>query len=427
MSGWRDTTLGELISVRHGWAFQGEFFASDGDEVVLTPGNFPIGGGLQFREGKERFYTGGYPPKFRLSPGNLLIVMTDLKQDAPILGSPAFVPSQPTVLHNQRLGLVQVKDGAELDVRFLYYLLLSDDSRRQLRATATGSTVRHTAPSRIYQVKARVPPLAEQSRIGGVLGAIDDLIENNRRRIALLEEMARAIYREWFVRFRYPGHKDFPLVDSAVGPIPDRWSVQPIGETFQVVLGGTPSRKKPEYWLDGTVPWVTSTRVNDLRVLKPSEFITVEALRSCNANVMPKRTTLIAITGATLGQVSALEIEACANQSVVGVFDPNGAFAEYLYLWFSTNIGSVVSHASGSAQQHINKGTVSSTRIPLPSADVSEQFKSIVAPTFDLIAGLLMKQDRLAALRDLLLPKLVTGQIDVSHVDLDALTEAAIG
>ena len=119
-TGWCATTLGELICVKHGWAFKGEYFTAEGDELVLTPGNFPIGGGLKIRPGKDRYYTGNYPPEFLLTPGDLLVVMTDLTQNAPILGSPAVVPSEPRMLHNQRLGLVTVKPGVDLDRRFLY-------------------------------------------------------------------------------------------------------------------------------------------------------------------------------------------------------------------------------------------------------------------------------------------------------------------
>lgn len=149
MSEWHQRTLGDLIHVKHGYAFKGEFFADDGEKLVLKPGNFPIGGGITLRPGKDAYYTGDYSPEFELTPGDLLVVMTDLTQAAPILGAPAFVPAKPVMLHNQRLGLVQVKPGVEVDRRFLYYAMLSDTSRRQIRATATGATVRQTAPERI--------------------------------------------------------------------------------------------------------------------------------------------------------------------------------------------------------------------------------------------------------------------------------------
>ena len=215
--------------------------------MVLKPGNFPIGGGITLRPGKDAYYTGDYPPEFELTPGDLLVVMTDLTQAAPILGAPAFVPAEPVMLHNQRLGLVQVKPGVEVDRRFLYYAMLSDTSRSQIRATATGATVRHTAPERIYRVKLGVPDLSTQRVIGDVLGSIDDLIANNRRRVEVLEEMARAIYREWFVKFRYPGHEDVPLVDSALGPIPEGWTWETIDDIVTLVKSTVdPSRSIPK-------------------------------------------------------------------------------------------------------------------------------------------------------------------------------------
>ena len=225
MSEWPTKTLGDLIHVKHGYAFKGEFFSQEGDRLVLKPGNFPVGGGIRLRPGKDDYYTGSYPPEFELSPGDMLVVMTDLTQAAPILGLPAFIPNEPVMLHNQRLGLVQIKPDVDLDTRFLYYSMLSDLSRSQIRATATGATVRHTAPERIYRVALRVPDLPVQRVVGEVLGSIDDLIENNRRRVEVLEEMARTIYREWFVKFRYPGHEDVPLVESVLGPIPEGWEV----------------------------------------------------------------------------------------------------------------------------------------------------------------------------------------------------------
>ena len=104
MSAWREVTLGELISVKHGYAFKGDYFASQGKEVVLTPGNFPVGGGLQFREGKERYYTGAYPPEFKLSPGQLLVVMTDLKRGCSNSRVSSFCPGSSTSATQPALG-----------------------------------------------------------------------------------------------------------------------------------------------------------------------------------------------------------------------------------------------------------------------------------------------------------------------------------
>jgi type I restriction enzyme S subunit len=269
-----------------------------------------------------------------------------------------------------------------------------------------------------------LPPITTQHKISAVLSAYDDLVENNNRRIKILEEMAQRIYREWFVDFRYPGHEGVPLADSAVGPIPTGWALSRIEDCCAVVLGGTPSRSIPEYWTDGTVPWCNSGLVNELRVIAPSELITEEALKRSATKMMPKGTTLIAITGATLGQVSLLEIDACANQSVVGVIPQTTPQREYLHLYITEMIGEIIGAASGGAQQHINKGVVSERLIPVPPHALEERFRTHVGPLFDQIGILLWAIASLRDARDLLLPRLVSGEIDVTDLDI-AMPEAA--
>jgi len=148
MSEWVEAEVGDLCSIKHGYAFKGEFFEDDGYFLVLSPGNFLAAGGLQLRDGKETFYSGDFSDEYLLEAGDMVIAMTDLKQEAPILGSVLRVPTSGRFLHNQRLGLIQdVADDVDRD--FLYYLLNDESIQWWLRATAPGSTVRHTAHQRI--------------------------------------------------------------------------------------------------------------------------------------------------------------------------------------------------------------------------------------------------------------------------------------
>jgi len=247
--GWKPTKLGRYFRIKHGWAFKGEFFADAGPYVLLTPGNFKEDGGLQGRGEREKYYTGDFPDEFLLKRGDFLVVMTDLTQNAPILGSPAIVPEDDRFLHNQRLGKIFELNEAELNKDFLYYLFNSAGVRAQIKASATGATVKHTAPERIYSVNVEVPPLSVQRRIAAILSAYDDLIDNNQRRIKILEEMARSLYREWFVNFRYPGHDKVPLVDSPLGKIPKGWEVKLVKNILSRRTAGTVYREadvKPE-------------------------------------------------------------------------------------------------------------------------------------------------------------------------------------
>ena len=305
-----------------------------------------------------------------------------------------------------------IPDKKKADLHFVKYSL--DLMKHKFLAVTRGATQDNLSLDKLLSFPLRMPPLFIQRRIGGILSAYDDLIENNQQRIKILEEMARSLYREWFVNFRFPGHDKVKMVPSLLGPIPQGWEVAKVGSVFKTLLGGTPSRAKAEYWQNGTVPWISSGKVNELRIIEPSEFITELALEKSAAKLMPRGTTVLAITGATLGQVSYLEIDSTANQSVVGIVDEADRFSEWLYLMFKERIHEIILHASGGAQQHINKEIVSDAQILIPPTKLADRFKYFVEPTFRQLATLMFKAQNLRRTRNLLLPRLLSGQVDLS-------------
>ncbi|NTU73558.1 restriction endonuclease subunit S [Candidatus Roizmanbacteria bacterium] len=404
MTKWHDCKLGDLLQIKHGFAFLGEHFGRSGTHVVLTPGNFHEEGGFKETIDKAKWYSGPIPIDYVLNEGDLIVAMTE--QAEGLLGSSALIPRSGIYLHNQRLGLVLVRDRKLTDQHFIYYLFNSKPVRQQIRASASGTKIRHTAPSRIADVNVSIPPLSEQKRIAGILSAYDDLIENCQRRIKILETMARDLYREWFVNFRFPGHENISLVPSALGDIPEGWEVKKVGDVFQTILGGTPSRNNPDYWEGGTIPWINSGKVNDLRIIEPSEFITSLALQKSSAKLMPKGTTVLAITGATLGQVSYLEIMTTANQSVVGIIDDSKLWSEWIYLTMCEKIKGIIMHACGGAQQHINKEIVNDVLVVMPSISIGKAFKKLISPFFNQIVTLLYQCKNLRQTSNILFPQL---------------------
>ena len=200
---WREVTLGDLINIKHGFAFKGSFFRVEPQgDILLTPGNFAIGGG--FKGGNLKYYDGEIPEGFVLQEGDLLVTMTDLSKQSDTLGYPAFVPANADgrrYLHNQRLGKIVANSSAKLDLRYIYYLMCSDEYRDEVLASATGTTVKHTSPGRIKQFRFSLPPLPEQHAIAHILGTLDDKIELNRGMNQTVEEMARALFKSWFVDF----------------------------------------------------------------------------------------------------------------------------------------------------------------------------------------------------------------------------------
>lgn len=305
--------------------------------------------------------------------------------------------------------LTWLKDFDErLCAEYLYYWILSYDGQKQIDAISKGTAQKAVPIALIKNLRIPLPPIDTQRRIAKCLSTYDDIIENNRRQIKLLEEAAQRLYKEWFVDLRFPGYEATPIVDG----LPEGWEKKAIGSAFHTVLGGTPSRDNAGYW-GGNINWINSGEINNLRIIKASELITEKGLTESATKLMPKHTTVLAITGATLGQVSYTEIETCANQSVVGIIDDSSMYSIYLYCYVLDHISLIIGKAIGGAQQHINKDVVNKFPIVLPAEVTIKHFNAIVAPIFDKIAALLFQNLGLTEARDRLLPKLMSGEMEI--------------
>ncbi|MGJ4139449.1 restriction endonuclease subunit S [Corynebacterium resistens] len=303
----------------------------------------------------------------------------------------------------------------ENDTRFLAYLLSTMNLRRlSSQAAQPGLSVRVLAKELL-----RVPPLAVQQRIASVIGSMDDLIENNRRRIEVLEEMARAIYREWFVKFRYPGHEDVPMVDSVLGPIPEGWEVVPASTLITV---------NPRIKLDKSVkhPFITmgdldegslSCRPSDVRAGgSGSKFELGDTLF---ARITP------CLQNGKTGLVQSLavgEVGMGSTEFIVLRGRLVGSAYTYCLARDEHFRGHAISSMSGaSGRQRVRNECFDSYLIAAPPGGLSDEFEDTAESLLLQAKVLFDESGRLGALRDALLPKLVTGQIDVSTLDLDAL------
>ncbi len=229
--------LSDYIKIKHGFAFKGEYFsAKPTPDVLVTPGNFTIGGG--FKADKFKYYKGSVPEGYILNEGDLVVTMTDLSVDADTLGYPAHIPKDNIrFLHNQRVGLVQKKKEG-IDFGYLYYLMCTRPYQKYVVSTASGSTVKHTSPDKITSYECDFPTLRTQNKIAEILGAYDAKIENNNKIIKNLETTAQTIFDEWFVKFRFPGHEKVKMIDSEMGKIPEGWSVKNVLDVVERVPSG---------------------------------------------------------------------------------------------------------------------------------------------------------------------------------------------
>ena len=299
-----------------------------------------------------------------------------------------------------------------VDVQYLVYYFHTREGQYKILANASQVGVpalaRATSTFRLIDIK--LPSLADQRRIASILSSLDRKIELNNKINADLEEMAQAIFKNWFVDFE--PFKDGKFVDSELGMIPEGWKVGTLGEFCKCLLGGTPSRSKEEYW-NGEVNWINSGEINKFRILEASEKITELGLAKSATKLLPKKTTVLAITGATLGQVSLLEIDTCANQSVIGVLENTEVPYEYIYPFIKDRIEMLIQHQTGGAQQHINKDNVESLIFLLPTISVLEDYISLVSPMYKRIESQCFENLYLSLLRDTLLPRLMSGELEV--------------
>lgn len=420
--------LGDLIEIKHGFAFPGKDFSEDPSfPTLVTPGNFRIGGG--FLDSKPKTFSGAIPSDYVLQPEDLIVTMTDLSKAGDTLGYSAKVPSDKTYLHNQRIGKVVNKRTDLLILEYLNWFMRTKSYRTAVMSSATGTTVRHTSPSRILEIPIVLPSLTVQARVSKFLNSLERKIKLNEVISKNLEEIAQTIFKSWFIDFdpvtaKIAGETPlgmeemtaalFPdsMVESELGLIPSSWEVRTVGSLCGTLLGGTPSRAKEEFW-GGSIPWINSGKVNEFRISAPSEFITDEGLLKSATKMLPKGTTVVAITGATLGQFSRLEIEACANQSVVGIIGSDFASNEFIYLNIRNGIKRLVSAQTGGAQQHINKEDVNSFTIVYPGPVLVSSFTDVARDLFTQIGLLAEQNDTLSKTRDSLLPRLVSGELQL--------------
>lgn len=405
---WVERQIGDFAEIKHGFPFEGQYFTDNGELVVLTPGNCHEKGGFRDKGDKEKFYAGPVPEEYRLSEGDLLVVMTDLISRAPVLGGSFFVPTNDRYLHNQRLGLVTITDPGMINRGFLYYLFNSHGYRGQIRGSASGATVRHTSPNRIKACKVKIPSdIHEQASIADILSTYDDLIENNRRRIVLLEEAARMLYREWFDHFRFPGHEHVNIIDD----LPEGWVRTTLGQVAETNSASYGAKELPEQ-----INYIDISSVAQGRIVSRTTLSSIEAPGRARrkasdgdviwSNVRPNLRAYALVLQPEDSDVFSTGFTVLSGRSV--------PFC-WLYLFVTTEnfVGHLVNHATGASYPAVRPDDFERAAIVLPSEGLLKHFQEAAEPNFRLISKLDQQNRALAQARDLLLPRLMNGEIAV--------------
>lgn len=304
-------------------------------------------------------------------------------------------------------GVCAIRGETELDTKFIRYCL--DYRLPALLQLAGGATFPNLPQDTIKAFKIPFP--SNRKAIASVLSAYDDLIENNRRRMALLEEAARQLYREWFVRLRFPGHEHTRITNG----VPDGWEKRRIGDVAECVGGGTPSTSVSNYWEDGDITWVTPTDVtrNAHFVLLDSEKkITEAGLQSSSAKLVPAHAVLMT-SRASVGFFAVAGREVCTNQGFISVVLHDSVLWPYLLFHLSERVEEIRVMGSGSTYPEVSRGKFRELEVLLPKHTLATAFCEQATALLNQIRILKLQNEKLRAARDLLLPRLMSGEITV--------------
>ncbi len=313
-------------------------------------------------------------------------------------------------------------DQSKVLPAYLRYWLDAESTRRYMKnAFTTGAAIPRVVLQDFKRALIMVPPLLVQRKIAAILSAFDELIENNLRRIEILEEMAQLVYREWFIAFRFPGHEKVRMVDSPLGKLPEGWTITTVGDVFQIMGGGTPSKMVKEYWDGGTVTWYVPsdlTKAGTMFMEDSSLRITELGLKKSSAKLFPTYSVMMT-SRATLGVVAINTTPACTNQGFI-VCIPNERIPLYfLYHWVLENTPTFLNMATGATFKEISKAVFRTIELTLPPQNLVKEFKGIVERLANQILNLQRMNSNLRRTRDLLLPRLISGELDVSGLDID--------
>lgn len=392
MREWRTVTLGDVIALQRGY---------DLPERQRTSGNVPVYGS---------FGITGYHDTAKASGPGVLIGRSGASFGVVNYAATAYWP------HNAVLWVTDFKGN---DPRFVSYLLKSMDFTSLNSGSAQPSLNRNY----LYPLSVRLPEIEVQHRIATILSTYDDLIENNSRRIEILEEMAQIIYREWFVNFRFPGHEKAKMVASETGPIPEGWQISRIEAFGQVVTGKTPPKQRSEFF--GTaVPFIKLPDMHDsVFVLDTAEHLSLLGQEQQRNKTLPANSLCVSCIG-TAGIVVITTRPSQTNQQINSVVLNSIADREFLYFRLLDLKETINRYGSnGATMVNLNKTKFENLRIVKPLSQLINRYHQTVFPIFECIRNLQERNKTLQTTRDLLLPRLTSGEVRVDCVEPAAVTQ----
>ena len=420
---WKEVRLGDVCEIKHGFAYKGKYFSDTPTcDILVTPGNFTLSGG--FKLDKPKFYNGPVEKDYILSKGDLIVTMTDLSKNIDTLGYSALVPEVKgfTFHHNQRIGLVE-NIANNVDKYFLYWIMRTPAYQSFIATHSSGTTVHHTSPKGIGNYVFKLPPLDDQRRIASILSSLDRKIELNNKINADLEEMAQAIFKNWFVDFE--PFKDGKFVDSELGMIPEGWKVISLNEILDNVSGYSYKgselqssniamatiknfERKGGFKTEGYKEIVISKKIKETQFVNMFDVLVAHTDLTQNAEIVGNPAIVLS-KGGYEKLIMSMDLT-----KVISKID--GVTNGLLYCILSTSRFKehALGYVNGTTVLHMSKKAVPEYTCAFPKdinqiRDLCITLDSIykrMAVTYD-------ENSRLSLLRDTLLPRLMSGELEV--------------
>ena len=303
-----------------------------------------------------------------------------------------------------------VRANEDIDSKFLYYVLSDNNFFNYDTVTSKGTKMPRGTQTAIMKYLVPDINVSKQRKIANILSTYDNLIENNNKRISLLEQMAENLYKEWFVRFRFPGYEDTEFEDG----MPRGWVRDKIGLHYNTCSGGTPSRTHEEYYTEGTIPWVKTGEIKDGIIIHTDECRTEAGIKGSSAKLLPQGAVVMAMYGVNIGMLAYLDSEMTCNQACCVFNDKNKINSRhYLFHYLYSIRDYLLLIGFGAAQQNLSQDLIKKVKIVIPPAELIKEFDKQKEPLYQTIRLLMMQNDKLIKQRDALLPRLMSGKLEV--------------
>ena len=324
-------------------------------------------------------------------------------------GNAAIIKNGLKVCLGQRTVLIR-PNKEKVNPDYLVYYILSPLQQAKLLGYAHGATVGHVNIPDIENLEIRLPDLLVQEKIAGVITAYDSLIELNNKRIKLLTQMAENLYKEWFVRFRFPGHETAEFENG----VPKGWKIDTADNLYDISIGKTPSRKEFEWFTsndENAVDWLSISDMKDVFVMKTSEQLTKEAIDNFNMFVVPAWTVMLSFK-LTVGRVCFTSKPTASNEAIAHFKNVPENAREYLFCYLKYFDYSKLGNTSAIGNA-VNSKIIKNMKITVPDEGVLNSFHDISNIVFSNILKLMKANENLIKQRDLLLPRLMSGKLEV--------------